>query len=244
MWFDEEKAVNAFRSGEGVAWGDHDGRLYCGVAAFYRNAYRASLVSEWLPALEGVVAKLTTGARVADIGCGHGHSTLLMTEAFPASAFVGIDSHGESIAAARTHARAAGVEDRVRFVVGDARSHADGGFDLICFFDCLHDMGDPEGALRQAAGALAADGTVMLVEPFAEDSVAGNLNPIGRLYYAASTTLCCAHAIFEGGQQVLGAQAGQARLDAILVKAGLAPSRRALQTPFNLVLETRRAAAG
>jgi SAM-dependent methyltransferase len=239
MWSDEDKAVEAFRTGEGIAWGDHDGRLYCGVAAFYRNAYKASLVSEWLPALDGVVEKLTAGARVADIGCGHGHSTVLMADAFPASRFHGFDTHQASVTEARKVAAEAGVADRARFAAARADDYPAANYDLICFFDCLHDMGDPLAAATHAAKAIAPDGTVMLVEPFANDRVEDNISPVGRLYYAASTTICCAHAISEGGHTVLGAQAGEARLVDIFRKAGFTRFRRALETPFNLIIEAR-----
>lgn len=240
MWFDEDKAIEAFRTGKGIAWGDHDGRLYCGVAAFYRNAYRGSLVSEWLPALDGVVEKLEAGSTVADVGCGHGHSSILMAEAFPDSRFHGFDVHAASIAEARRNAQAAGVADRVRFDIGRAADYAGRDFDLICFFDCLHDMGDPLAAARHAYDALAPDGTVMLIEPFANDRVEDNRSAVARLYYAASTTLCCAHAISEGGHLVLGAQAGEARLAEVFRKAGFTHFRRAAETPFNLILEVRR----
>ena len=238
MWFDEEKAVEAFRTGNGVAWGDHDGRLYCGVASFYRNAYRGSLVPEWLPALKGVVAKLEAGATVADVGCGYGHSTVLMAEAFPQSHFRGFDTHPGSIAEAQRIAAEAGV-DQVTFDTAKADDYPGTGYDLICFFDCLHDMGDPVAAAAHAARALAPDGTVMLIEPFANDRVEDNISPVARLYYAASTTLCCAHAISEGGRMVLGAQAGEARLADVFRKAGFTRFRRAAETPFNLILEAQ-----
>lgn len=239
MWADEGKAIEAFRTGRGIGWQDHDERLFCGVAAFYRNAYRGSLVSEWLPALDGVTDKLTRGANVADIGCGHGHSTILMAQAFPKSRFWGFDAHAGSIAAAKEVAEAAGVTDRVSFEVADAGAYPARGYDLICFFDCLHDMGRPVDAALHAGRTLAKDGTVMLVEPFAGDKVEENINPVGRLYYAASTTLCCAHAISEDGTHVLGAQAGKARLADIFEKAGFRRFRMAMQTPFNLILEAR-----
>jgi len=239
MWFDEAKALEAFRTGSGVAWGDHDARLHCGVAAFYRNAYRGSLVSEWLPALDDVIGKLEAGCTVADIGCGYGHSTVLMAEAFPRSRFHGFDVHAESIAEARRNAQEAGVGDRAVFETHTAAEYPGGGYDLICFFDCLHDMGDPLAAARHAAGAIAPDGTVMLVEPFANDRVEENISPVARLYYAASTTLCCAHAISEGGRLVLGAQAGETRIADVFRKAGFSHFRRAAETPFNLILEAR-----
>lgn len=239
MWADQDKALAAMKSGKGVAWGDHDERLFCGVAAFYRNAYRGSLVQEWLPALDGVAEKLKAGARVADVGCGHGHSTVLMAQAFPKSKFWGFDGHQGSVEMARKVAAAAGVSDRVIFEVADAKAYPKHDYDLICFFDCLHDMGRPVDAASHANKALAKDGTVMLVEPFAGDRVEDNINPVGRLYYAASTTMCCAHAISENGTHVLGAQAGKGQLGHIFEKAGFGHFRQAAQTPFNLILEAR-----
>jgi SAM-dependent methyltransferase len=239
MWFDEGKAIEAFRTGGGVSWGDHDQRLYCGVAAFFRNSYSANLVTEWLPALEGVVAKMLAGIKVADVGCGHGHSSVIMAKAFPESRFFGFDVHQGSIDEAREVAKEAGLDGRATFALADATGYPNEGYDLICFFDCLHDMGDPVSAARHAASALAPGGTVMLVEPFADDRVENNLNPVGRLYYAASTTLCCAHALSEGGPQALGAQAGEARLRKVFEEAGFRHFRRAAQTPFNLIFEAR-----
>ncbi|MFU0507581.1 class I SAM-dependent methyltransferase [Pseudaminobacter sp. NGMCC 1.201702] len=239
MWADEDKAINAFRSGKGIPWGDHDGRLSCGVAAFYRNAYKASLVSEWLPALDGIVDRLKAGALVADVGCGHGHSTVLMAKAFPASQFRGFDTHRNSLMKARKIAAEAGVSERTTFSTARADNYPDKGYDLICFFDALHDMGDPVAAAAHAAKALAPDGTVMLVEPFANDRVEDNISPVARMYYAASTTICCAHAISDGGRLVLGAQAGEARLADVFRKAGFTRFRRAYETPFNLVLEAQ-----
>jgi SAM-dependent methyltransferase len=238
MWFDEDKAVDAFRSGKGVPWGEHDGRLHCGVAAFYRNAYRASLVPEWLPALEGVVEKLKLGARVADVGCGHGHSTTLMARAFPNSTFYGYDTHAASITEAERLAREAGLGN-ASFATARADRYPLQGYDLICFFDCLHDMGDPVAAATHAAEALAPDGSVLLVEPFAGDHVGDNISPVGRMYYAASATICCAHSMSDGGQLVLGAQAGEARLSGVFRKAGFTRFHRAAATPFNLILEAR-----
>jgi len=240
MWFDEDKALDAFRTGRGVAWGEHDGRLACGVASFYRNGYRASLVSEWLPALDGVVAALEAGIEVADVGCGHGHSTLLMAEAFPNSRFHGFDTHAASIEEARQHAAAAGVADRVDFALARAENYPDRRYGLICFFDTLHDLGDPVAAAQHAAEVLSPGGTVLLVEPFAHDHVENNLSPVAQLYYSASTMICVAHAISEGGALVLGAQAGQARLADVFRKAGFTHFRRAAETPFNLIFEVRR----
>jgi SAM-dependent methyltransferase len=239
MWFDEDKAVDAFRAGTGVAWSEHDSRVHSGVAAFYRNAYRASLVSEWLPALDGVVQRLTEGISVADVGCGFGHSTVLLAEAFPNSRFHGFDAHQDSVRAARGNARAAGLDGNVVFETGQASGYPGNSYDLICFFDCLHDLGDPVAAARHAAQALAPGGTVVLVEPFAADRLKDNISPISRFYYAASTMLCCAHAISEGGELTLGAQAGQAKLGDVFHAAGFTSFRRAAWTPFNLVLEAR-----
>jgi hypothetical protein len=182
LWFDEEKTLAAFRTGRGVAWGEHDGRLACGVAAFYRNGYRASLVSQWLPALQGVVSQLREGISVADVGCGHGHSTLLMAEAFPNSRFHGFDTHRASLDEARRHAREAGVTERVNFELASAVEVADRRYGLICFFDTLHDLGDPVAAARHAEKVLAPGGTVMLVEPFAKDRIEDNLSPVSQLY--------------------------------------------------------------
>ena len=239
MWMDEERSAQVFKTGEGFPWGEHHPRLFCGVAAFFRNSYRGSLVPEWLPALEGVVAKLSQGARVADVGTGHGHSSLLMAAAFPHSTFHGIDAHAGSIDAARANAEAAGLAARVSFEVGKSTTFAAKGFDLICFFDCLHDMGDPVGAARHAAQALAPGGTVMLVEPFANDLLEQNINAVSRLYYSSSTTLCCAHALSEPVGLALGAQAGETRLRKIFEEAGYTHFRKAVATPFNLILEAR-----
>lgn len=240
MWADEPKALDAFRTGKGVAWGEHDARMACGSAAFYRNGYKAALVPQWLPALDGVVAQLEQGIAVADVGCGHGHSTLLMAQAFPNSRFHGFDTHAASIAQACRHADEAGVGERVRFDLARATDYPDQGYGLICFFDVLHDLGDPVAAARHAADTLAPGGTVLLVEPFAHDRVEDNAGTVGKLYYAASSVICCAHAISEGGKLVLGAQAGQARLEEVFRKAGFTHFRRAAETPFNLVFEARK----
>lgn len=240
MWFDEEKTIEAFRSGKGVAWGEHDSRLHRGVADFYRNAYRSSLVSEWLPALDGVIEQLKSGISVADVGCGHGHSTLLMAEAFPKSLFHGFDTHPGSIEKAIYHAAESSLGARVSFDVARAEDFPGKNYGLVCFFDVLHDLGDPVTAGRHAFELLAPEGALMLVEPFANDRVEDNISPVARIYYTASATLCSAHAISEGGHLVLGAQAGEARLAEVLRKAGFTRIRRVAETPFNLVLEARR----
>ena len=239
LWASETRAAEAFRTGRGVAWGEHEDRLHCGVAAVYRNGYRASLVSEWLPALDGVVARLEAGTPVADVGCGHGHSTVLMAEAFPRSRFVGFDTHAPSVAEARRLAEQAGLGRRALFSVAGATEYPEDGYGLICFFDCLHDFGDPVAAARHAAGALAPGGTVLLVEPFAADHVDEAVSPVARLYYAGSTLMCCPHAISEGGRLVLGAQAGEARLAEVFREAGFTHFRRAAETPLNLIFEAR-----
>lgn len=238
MWFDEEKTIEAFRTGRGIGWDEHNPRLYRGVAAFYRNAYQGQLVSDWLPALENGTEKLNAGAKIADVGCGHGHSTIIMAEAFPGSRFWGFDIHPDSIEAARANAKKRGVGDRVTFEVADAKNYPAQGFNLICFFDCLHDMGDPVGAARHAREALSPNGSIMLVEPYANDRVEDNLNPIGRLYYSASTTLCCAHSLAEEGM-ALGAQAGEKKLTKVLKEAGFRTIRAAKKTPFNLIVEAQ-----
>jgi SAM-dependent methyltransferase len=240
MWFDQERTLEAFRTGAGIPWGEHDGRLYCGIAAIYGNAYRASLVTEWLPALDGIVEKLERGATVADVGCGHGHSTVLMATAFERSRFAGFDTHDASLDAARAEAEAAGVADRVEFQRADAKSYPATGYDLICFFDMLHDLGDPVGAARHAYEALADDGTLMIVEPYAGDAVSDNVGVVGRLYYTGSALLCIPHSRSEEVGLALGAQAGPARLTTILREAGFSSVRSVHETPLNIVLEARR----
>lgn len=236
---DIDKSLEAMRSGRGLGWGDHHGDLFTGTERFFRPAYTAHLVAEWLPALDGVTAKLEAGARVADVGCGHGSSTIVMAKAFPKSTFIGYDFHPESIERARKIAAEEGVADRVTFEVARAEALPASGFDLIAFFDCVHDMSDPQGAVHAAAKALAADGTVLIVEPFAADRLADNLNPVGRIYYGASTLICTPSSLSEGGPG-LGAQAGEARIRNLFDAAGFTAFRRAAETPFNAVYEARR----
>jgi SAM-dependent methyltransferase len=231
-----DRMATAFRDGSGVGWGEHHHDLYEGCERFFRPGYQANLVSTWLPALAGVEEKLRAGARVADIGCGHGASTILMAAAYPASTFTGFDAHEGSIAEARRRAAAAGLADRTSF---ETRPVADveGTFDLVCFFDCLHDMGDPVGALRRAGDLLAPDGTILLVEPMAGDRLEDNLNPVGAAYYGFSTLLCTPSSLSQEVGAGLGAQAGEARLREVATAAGLASLRRVAETPFNMVLE-------
>ncbi|MGD8808862.1 MAG: methyltransferase domain-containing protein [Gammaproteobacteria bacterium] len=239
FWLDEERIVETFRSGKGLGWHEHNERLFCGTEMFFRTGYRTHLVSEWLPALDGVVERLHAGARVADIGCGHGVSTIVMARAFPKSEFVGIDYHAESIATADRRAREAGL-DNVSFEVATAKDYAGRNLDLVCFMDCLHDLGDPLGALVHTRDALKSDGKVMLVEPYAGDSVEDNLNPVGRLFYAASAMACTPNSLSQEVGLGLGAQAGEAQLRRLALQAGFRGLRRATQTPVNLVLELDR----
>jgi SAM-dependent methyltransferase len=236
---DEPKIADAFRSGKGVGWHEHDHGLFAGTERFFRPNYRAHLVSEWIPALGDTEAKLKTGAKVADVGCGLGTSTILMAQAYPKSTFVGFDYHDGSINMAREAAAKAGVGDRVKFEVAKAKDYPGKGFDLVAFFDCLHDMGDPEGAARHVKESMASDGAWMIVEPFANDKLEDNLNPIGRVYYAASTMLCTPASLSQEVGLALGAQAGEGRLSKILKAAGFSRVRRAAETPFNIVLEAR-----
>ena len=236
---DEPHITERFRSGEGFGWHEHDHDLFEGTERFFRPGYLANLTESWLPSLEGVVEKLEAGARVADIGCGHGASTILMAQAYPASTFVGTDYHEASVEAARRAAERAGVADRVTFEVSSAKELAGGPYDLVCVFDALHDMGDPVGAARRVRSQLAADGTWMVVEPFAGDAIEDNLNPVGRVFYAGSTMLCTPASLSQEVGLALGAQAGEQRLAEVLNDGGFSRVRRAAETPFNLVLEVR-----
>ena len=239
LFTDEPKITNAFQTGEGVAWGDHSQCLFCGTEKFFRPGYKANLVAEWLPALDGVTDKLTRGAKVADVGCGHGASTLVMAQAFPQSSFVGFDSHEPSIRRATELAREAGLTN-VRFQASPAKQFPGNDYDLVAFFDCLHDMGDPVGAAHHALNALLPEGTMMLVEPFANDRLEENLNPVGRMYYSFSTMVCTPASISQEVGLALGAQAGEKRLREVVTSAGFTRFRRAAETPFNLIFEARR----
>jgi SAM-dependent methyltransferase len=236
---DSPKVGESFRTGKGVGWHEHDPALFEGTERFFRPGYNANLVPNWIPALDGVEAKLWAGGQVADVGCGHGASTLIMARAYPGSTLVGFDYHDRSIEWARKAARQAGVGDRVRFEVASAKDFPGRGYDLVTFFDCLHDMGDPIGAARHVLETLAPDGTWMIVEPFAHDRVEQNLNPVGRLYYAASTVICTPASRAQEVGLALGAQAGETRLREVVTEAGFTRFRRATETPFNLILEAR-----
>jgi len=234
-----ESVAEHFVDGEGLGWHEHHHDLWHGTERAFATSYRTHLLTEWLPALDGVVENLTTGAQVADIGCGHGASTILIAQAFPNSRFLGVDYHEGSIAIARRRAEQAGVADRVRFVVAGAHEYPGADYDLIAFFDAFHDLGDPLAAARHAAVKLAPAGTCLLVEPFAGDTVEENLTPVGRLYYGFSTLVCTPGSLSQPGRAALGTQAGQAVLADVLGTAGFTHVRRAAETPLNLVLEAK-----
>ena len=233
------RITELFQTGEGMGWHEHDPALFEGTERFFRPGYTANLVSRWIPALDGVALKLEHGGLVADVGCGHGASTILMARAYPRSRFVGFDYHRASIDRAREAGRRAGVADRVTFEVAGATDYAAAGYDLVGFFDSLHDMGDPVGIARHVRRSLAPGGTWLLVEPFAHDRLEDNLNPVGRMYYAASTMLCTPNSLSQHVGAALGAQAGETRLRKVATEAGFTRFRRAAETPFNLVFEAR-----
>ncbi|NHN59354.1 MULTISPECIES: class I SAM-dependent methyltransferase [Halorussus] len=235
----ESKLAEAFRTGEGVGWHEHDDGVFHGVERFFAPGYAAELASDWLPALDGVEAKLEDGGRVIDVGCGHGAPTIIMAEAYPNSAFVGVDYHEESIDVARERAEEAGVSDRVTFEVAMAKEYEGTDYDLVTTFDCLHDMGDPVGVAAHVAGTLADDGTWMVVEPYAEDRVEENLNPRGRALYSASTMLCTPNSMSQEVGYGLGAQAGEAKLREVVTEGGFTRFRRVAETPFDMVFEAK-----
>jgi ubiquinone/menaquinone biosynthesis C-methylase UbiE len=234
----QSKVQAAFKTGGGVQWGDQAGCMFCAVARFFRPGYRTNLVDQWLPALDGVVGKLGAGGTVADVGCGHGLSTVMMAQAFPKSQFIGFDFHEGSIAEARQHAKEHGVAN-ARFEVAKAKEFPGSGYDLVTFFDCLHDMGDPAGAAAHVRQALKPDGSWMIVEPQAHDRLEDNLNPVGRLYYSASTMICVPTSLAQEVGTALGAQAEEAKLREVISKGGFTRIRRATETPFNMILEAR-----
>jgi SAM-dependent methyltransferase len=236
---DSRRVVEAARSGSGIGWHEHQSDVHVGCERFFRPGYHANLIDGWLPALDGVVAKLRSGATVADVGCGHGASTILMAQAFPNSRFVGSDYHLESIETARGRATAAGVGDRIRFEVASASEFSGAGYDLVTMFDCLHDMGDPLGAARHVRDTMASDGTWMIVEPMAGDQVEDNLNPVGRVYYGFSTLLCTPSGLSQDVGLALGTQAGPARIREVTTAAGFTRFAQVARTTLNQVLEVR-----
>jgi ubiquinone/menaquinone biosynthesis C-methylase UbiE len=237
---DEPKITQAFRTGEGVGWHEHDANLFFGTERFFRPNYAANLMSTWIPALEGVEDRLKSGASVADVGCGHGASTMLMAKAFPKSRFYGFDYHSGSIEYARHVAGRDGLLDQISFEVASSKSYpVNGGYDLVTFFDCLHDMGDPVGAAKHVLSTLKPDGTWMIVEPFAHDLAQENHNPVGRIFYSASTMICTPASLAQEVGAALGAQAGEKRIRQVAAEAGFTRFRRAAETPFNLVYEAR-----
>jgi 2-polyprenyl-3-methyl-5-hydroxy-6-metoxy-1,4-benzoquinol methylase len=237
---DEPKITQAFRTGEGVGWHEHDANLFFGTERFFRPNYENNLLSAWLPALDGVVEKLKGGGAVADVGCGHGASTLLMARAFPKTKVYGFDYHSGSIEHARHLAGRDGLQDQITFEVASSKSYpANGGYDLVTFFDCLHDMGDPKGAAQHVLSTLKPDGTWMIVEPYANDRAEENHNPVGRIFYSASTMICTPASLAQEVGAALGAQAGEERIRQVVTAAGFKRFRRAAQTPFNLVFEAR-----
>ena len=235
----QPKVQAAFKTGGGVAWGDQAGCLFCAVGRFFRPSYHNHLVSQWLPALDGVIAKLERGAKVADVGCGHGWSTVLMAKAFPKSQFIGYDFHPGSIEDAQAHAAEHGVSGNTKFEVAKAKEVPGRDFDLVTCFDCLHDMGDPAVAAAHIRTMLKPDGTWMVIEPMAGDRLEDNLNPVGQLYYAGSTMVCVPTSLSQEVGSALGAQAGEAKLREVIGGAGFGSVRRATETPFNMVLEAR-----
>lgn len=233
------KLTKAFCTGEGIGWHEHDHSLFHGIARFFRSSYTGNLVQSWIPALDGVDTKLQLGACVADVGCGHGASTILMAQNYPNSMFIGFDYHAESIAAANAEAQSLGLSDRCRFEVASAKDYPGRGYDFVTVFDALHDMGDPGGASRHVRSTLAPDGVWMIVEPYASDRTEENLNPVGRAYYAGSTMICTPCSLSQEVGLALGAQAGEARMREVVTGAGFTRFRRAMQSPFNLVYEVR-----
>ena len=233
------KIAERFKTGEGMGWHEHDHGVFCGTELFFRPGYGAHLVSDWIPSLEGVEEKLKAGGKVADIGCGHGASTILMAQAFPSSTFFGFDYHEDSINIARAKAEAAGVSDRVKFAVASSKAYPGDGYDLVTSFDCLHDMGDPVGASEHVKSTLAEDGTWLIVEPYAGDTPESNHNPVGRIFYSASTLICTPASLDQEVGLALGAQAGEQRLREVVTEGGFSSLRRASETPFNIILEVK-----
>lgn len=233
------KLIERFRTGEGLGWHEHDSGLFRGTEMFFRPGYAANLINSWIPALDGVEEKLKAGAKVADIGCGLGASTILMAQAYPKSIFIGFDYHDKSIEMARHRAKEGGVGDRVKFEVAKAKDFPGDEYDFVTYFDCLHDMGDPVGAAAHVRETITSDGTWMIIEPFAHDDTKDNLNPIGRAFYSASTLICTPASLSQEVGLALGAQAGEARMRDVVLKGGFSQFRRATETPFNLIYEAK-----
>lgn len=234
------KIIERFRTGDGLGWHEHDPKLFRGTELFFRPGYAANIVSSWIPSLTGIEEKLTSGGKVADVGCGHGASTILMAQAYPNSEFIGFDYHDGSIETAKQRAKDAGLDGRVSFAVASAKDFPGDDYDLVAFFDCLHDMGDPVGAAKHVRRSLKDDGSWMIVEPFANDNFEDNHNPIGRIYYSASTLICTPASLSQEVGLALGAQAGETRLGTVVNEGGFTRFRRANETPFNIILEARR----
>jgi SAM-dependent methyltransferase len=239
VYLDEPKVADAFRTGKGVGWHEHSKCLFSGTERFFRPGYNANLVANWIPKLDGVEAKLKAGAKVADVGCGHGASTIVMAQAYPKSEFFGFDYHKPSLERAKALAEEAGVGDRITFAQASAKDFPAKDYDLVAFFDCLHDMGDPVGAGKHVKQTLAKDGSWMIVEPFANDNLKDNLNPVGRVFYHASTFICTPASLSQEVGCGLGAQAGERRLRQVATEAGFRQFRRATETPFNMIFEVR-----
>jgi len=239
LWMDEDKIIDVFKSGEGIAWQDHHHRLFCGSESLFRPGYKTHLIPSWISALDGLTDKLNSGAKVADIGCGHGASTIVMANAFPESQFYGFDNHAQSITTAKERADDENCGDNLAFKTVAAKDYSEKDFDLICFMDCLHDMGDPLGAAVKAKQALKPGGSLMLVEPAAQDCVSDNINPVSRMYYAASTAVCTPCSKSQEVGLALGAQAGPGALIQLLQDAGFSSARQVAETPFNIVIEAR-----
>jgi ubiquinone/menaquinone biosynthesis C-methylase UbiE len=239
LWMDEDKIINAFQTGAGIPWADRHHRLFCGSESLFRPGYKAFLAEEWIKSMHGVEDKLRVGAKVADVGCGHGASAIILAKKFPNSQFYGFDNHPESIDTAIERAAEAGVSDNTHFAVVDAKSYERANFDLICFMDCLHDFGDPVGAAKHARSALSENGSVLLVEPAAQDNLEDNINPVSRLYYAASTAVCTPCSKSQEVGLALGAQAGPQRLSEIMSQAGFNSTQKVSETGFNIILESR-----
>jgi len=236
----DTKLMNAIKTGSGIHWGDHDERLFEATERFFRPNYRANLTESWIPALDGVEDRLKSGIRVGDIGCGHAASAIIMAEKYPNSTFIGIDSHPGSIETAKQRVAEVGFSDRIDFEIASSSKYETKNLDLICFMDCLHDMGDPDGAALRARTSLNEGGSVLIVEPFANDNTEDNLNPLGRLFYGASTFACTANGVAQGGKErVLGAQAGETRTKDVFIEAGFSSFQRAIETPFNIVYQAK-----